>query len=55
MTRKPIKYACGAAVAGSFFLANHAAQHAWPLWSITLAGAVFVGAVVTYLLTAQTQ
>lgn len=55
VTTKPIKYACGAAIAASFFLANHAAQHAWPLWTITLAGAIFVGAVVAYLLTAQTQ
>ena len=55
MARKSIKYACGAAVAGSFLLANHAAQHAWPLWTVTLAGAVFVGAVVAYLLTGQTQ
>ena len=55
MAKNSIKFACGAAVAGSFLLANHAAQNAWPLWSITLAGAVFVGAVVMYLLTVQTQ
>ena len=55
MTKKPLKLACGAVIGGSILLANHAAQHHWPLWIITLAGAVFLGAVVTYILTAQTQ
>lgn len=55
MAKKPIKYVCWAVIGGSLFLANHAAQHAWPLWSITLAGAVFLGAVMTYILTMQSQ
>ena len=55
MAKKPIKLACWAAVAASFLAANYAAQHSWPNWAITIAGAVFVGAVVTYLLTAQSQ
>ncbi len=55
MTSKSIKYACGAAVAASFLFANYAAQHGWPLWTITIAGVVFLSAVVMYLLTAQTQ
>ncbi len=53
MAKKPIKLMCGAAILGSFLLANYAAQHSWPLWSITIAGAVFLGAVVTYILAAQ--
>ena len=53
MTQKRIKYTCGAVIAGSGLLANHAAGSHWPLWSITLSGAVFLAAVVTYLLAAQ--
>ena len=55
MTKKPIKLVCWAAVAVSFIAANYATQHSWPIWTITIAGAVFIGAVVTYLLTAQSQ
>ena len=55
MTKKPLKFISWAVIAGSFFLANHAAQHSWPLWTITIAGAVFLGAVVTYLVTMQSQ
>ncbi len=53
MTRKPIRYLCGAVILAGFLLANYAAQHAWPLGTITLAGVVFVGAVVAYILTTQ--
>lgn len=55
MTKKPIKFACWVVIGGSFFLANYAAQHFWPLWSITLAGAVSLGAVLTYIFTMQTK
>ena len=53
MAKKPIQYICGAVILSSGLLANYAAQSHWPLWSITLAGAVFVGAVVVYILAAQ--
>ncbi len=55
MTKKPTKFICWAVIGGSFFLANYAAQHSWPLWSITVVGAVSLGAVVTYILTTQSQ
>ena len=55
MTKKPITFVCWAVIGGSFFLANYAAQHAWPLWSITLAGAIFLGGVVTYVMTKQSH
>jgi hypothetical protein len=53
MVKRPIKFICGAAIGGGFLLANYAAQHSWPLWTITLVGALFLGAVVTYVLTMQ--
>ena len=55
MTKKPINFVLWALIGGSFFLANYAAQHAWPLWSITLAGAVSLTAVVAYIMTMQAQ
>jgi len=55
MTKKPLKFVSWAAIACSFLVANYAAQHSWPLWSITLAGAVFLGGVVTYILTTQSN
>lgn len=60
MTTKPAKtksakYACWVIITGSFFAANYAAQHHLPLWCITIAGAVSLGAVVTYILTMQAQ
>lgn len=55
MAKKWVQFICWAVIAGSFLLANYASQHLWPLWSITIAGAVFLGAVVTYLLSAQSQ
>ncbi len=55
MTKRPIKFVAWAVIAAGFFLANYAAQHSWPLWTITITGAVFIGAVVAYVLTAQSQ
>ncbi len=55
MTHKPIKFVCWAVIGASILLANYAAQHSWPLWSITITGAVFLGAVVTYVMTMQSQ
>lgn len=55
MANKSLKFVFWGVIAGSFFLANFAAQHSWPLWTITLAGAVSLGAVVAYILTAQPQ
>ena len=55
MTKKPINFVYLALVGGSFFLANYASEHAWPIWSITLAGAIFLGAVVAYIFTMQSQ
>ena len=55
MEKKPIKFICWGVIVGAFFLANYAAQHSWPLWSITLAGATSLSAVVTYVLTMQSQ
>lgn len=52
---KQTKYLCGAVIAASFLLANYAAQHGWPLWSITLAGAVSLSAVLAYLFAAEAQ
>ena len=44
-----------AVIAASFLLANYAAQHGWPLWSIALAGAVSLGAVLACLFAAEAQ
>lgn len=55
MAKKPIPFVCLAVIVGSFFLANYAAQHIWPLWTITLAGAASLAAVLAYLLTSQSQ
>ena len=55
MAKKRIKFASWGVIGGSFLLANYAAQHAWPLWSITLTGAVFLGAVVAYVIAMQSQ
>jgi hypothetical protein len=55
MAAKSAKYLCWVVIAVSFFAANYAAQHHWPLWSITIAGAVSLAAVVTYILTMQSQ
>ena len=52
---KHTKMLCWAVIAVSILLANYAAQHAWPLWSITLAGAVSLGAVLAYLFAAETR
>ena len=55
MTTKSAKYVCWAIIIGSFFAANYAAQQHWPLWCTTTAGAVFLAAVVTYILAMQSQ
>lgn len=55
MTKNRVKYLCGAMIALSFFAANYAAQHHLPLWCITIAGAVSLTAVVTYILTMQSH
>ncbi len=55
MTKKLVVPACWVAIAASFLLANYASQHGWPLWSITLAGAVSLGAVLAYLFAAQAR
>ena len=55
MTKKPLTFVYWVVIAGSFFLANFAAQHTWPLWTITVAGAVSLGAVVAYILTMQSE
>lgn len=53
MAKKPIKLMCGAVIGGSILVANYAVQHFWSPWSITIAGAIFLAAVVAYILTAQ--
>ena len=55
MTKKPITIAFWVLIGGSFFLANYAAQQHWPLWTITLAGAVSLASVVAYIFTTQSQ
>lgn len=55
MTKKPINILYWVLIIGSFFLANYAAQHLWPLWTITLAGAVSLGSVLAYLFTMHSQ
>ncbi len=55
MTKKPINIVFWVLIGGSFFLANYAAQHFWPLWTITLAGAVSLASVVAYIFTMQSQ
>ncbi len=55
MAKKPAKYLCWIVIVGSFFAANYAAQHHLPLWYITIAGAISLTAVVTYILTMQSQ
>ncbi len=55
MAKKPLTFIYWVVIIGSFFLANFAAQHVWPLWTITLAGAVSLGAVVAYILTMQSE
>lgn len=55
MTKKLVVPACWVIIAASFLLANYAAQHGWPLWSITLAGAVSLGAVLAYLFAAAVR
>ncbi len=55
MANKSLTFVFWGVIAGSFFLANFAAQHSWPLWTITLAGAVSLGAVVAYILNKQPQ
>ena len=52
---RPAKYVCWAVIIGSFLAANYAAQHHLPLWCITIAGAISLTAVVTYILTMQSQ
>lgn len=52
---KPVRLVCWAVIAVSILLANYAAQHAWPLWSITLAGAASLGAVLAYIFAAETR
>lgn len=51
MTKKPIIIVYWTVIIGSFFLANYAAQSHWPLWTITVAGAVSLAAVLGYLFT----
>ena len=53
MPKKSIKWVCGAVIGGCFLAANYAAQHGWPLWSITLVGVVFLATVLVYVITAQ--
>ena len=55
MTKKPINIVYWILIGGSFFLANYAAQHFWPLWTITLAGAISLAAVVAYIFTMQSH
>ncbi len=55
MTKKPINIVLWVLIGSSFFLANYAAQHLWPLWTITLAGAVSLASVVAYIFTMQSQ
>lgn len=55
MANKSLTFVFWGVIAGSFFIANFAAQHSWPLWTITLAGAVSLGAVVAYILNKQPQ
>ena len=55
MTKKPINFVYLVLIGTSFFLANYAAQHVWPLWTITLAGAVSLASVVAYIFTMQSQ
>lgn len=55
MTKKLVVPACWVAIAASFLLANYASQHGWPLWSITLAGAISLAAVLAYLFAADAR
>ena len=55
MANKSLTFVYWVVILGSFFLANFAAQHAWPIWTITLAGAASLGAVVGYILTMQSE
>lgn len=55
MTKRPINIVFWVLIGGSFFLANYAAQQHWPLWTITLAGAVSLASVVAYIFTMQSQ
>ncbi len=55
MTKKPITIVYWAVIIGSFFLANYAAQSHWPLWTITVAGAIFLAAVLGYLFTMHSE
>ena len=55
MTKKPINIVYWVLIAVSFFLANYAAQKHWPLWTITLAGAVSLGSVLAYLFTMHSE
>ena len=55
MTKKPINIVFWILIGGSFLLANYAAQQHWPLWTITLAGAVSLTSVVAYIFTMQSQ
>lgn len=55
MAKKPLTFVYWVVILGSFFLANFAAQHGWPIWTITLAGAASLGAVVGYILTMQSE
>ncbi len=55
MAQKSTKFICWAVIGGSILVANYATQHFWPLWSITIAGAISLGAVVAYILTMQSQ
>ncbi len=53
--KKSAKYVCWVIIISSFFAANYCAQHHLPLWCITIAGAISLTAVVTYILTMQSQ
>jgi hypothetical protein len=55
MAKKPLTFVYWVVILGSFFLANFAAQHGWPIWTITLAGAASLGSVVGYILTMQSE
>ncbi len=55
MTKKPMTLVYWALIAGSFFLANYAAGHHWPLWTVTAAGAVSLVSVLAYVFTMQSQ
>lgn len=55
MTKKPINIVYWVLIAASFFLADYAAQQHWPLWTITVAGAVSLMSVLAYLFTMHSQ